>query len=155
MEDRDIFRGLLHICGLTPLFRRFRHLSIAPEYRIPRLAVYDYGHSCEKGFSPFRETPFSVAESGSIPLGVSRLPFPQQLPALPSRLFLKLGIENNEIYQYELSPNFWEPQVERELLCVLCRAPLRCFLTFFGRRLSGLEGGLSDHHSRLWLWLWP
>ena len=63
-----------------------------PEYRTPRLAVYDYGHSCEKGFSPFRETPFSVAESGSMPLGVSRLPFPQQLPAISSRLFLKIGI---------------------------------------------------------------
>ena len=106
---------------------------VGAEYRIPRLADYDYDHSCEKGFSPFRETPFSVAESRSMLLGDSRLVSPQQLPALPSRLFLTLGIENNEIYQYELSPNFWEPQVERELLCVLCRAPLRCFLTFLGR----------------------
>ena len=60
------------------------------EYRIPRLADYDYGQSCEKGFSLFRENPFSVAESGSMPLGVSRLPSPKQLPALSSRLFLKI-----------------------------------------------------------------
>ena len=50
---------------------------------------------CEKGFSPFREAPFSVAESGSMPLGVSRLPFPQQLPALSSHLFFDIGIQNN------------------------------------------------------------
>ena len=62
------------------------------EHRVACLPGYGYGHSCEKGFSPFRETPFSVAESGSMPLGVSRLPFPQQLPAISSRLFLKIGI---------------------------------------------------------------
>ena len=65
------------------------------EYRIPRLTVYDYGHGCEKGFSPFRETLFSVAESGSMPPGVSHLPSPQQLPALSSRLFLDIGIQND------------------------------------------------------------
>ena len=53
------------------------------EYRIPRLAVYDYGHGCEKGFSPFRENPFSVVESGSMPLGVSRCPSSASGPYLP------------------------------------------------------------------------
>lgn len=39
------------------------------EYLIPRLADYNYGHGCGEEFSPFRENPFSVAESGLMPLG--------------------------------------------------------------------------------------
>ena len=90
------------------------HPSFIAEHRIPRLADYDYGHSCEKGFSLFRENPFrnsenpfSVAESGSMPLGVSRLPSPQQLPALSSHPFFNICIGTNEINWCELSPSFW------------------------------------------------
>ena len=68
-------------------------VPLVPEYAIPRLVGYGYGHSCEKGFSPCRRDPVSVLESGSMPLDVWS--FPQQLPALSSRLFFDIGIQNN------------------------------------------------------------
>ena len=59
--------------------------------RIPRLASYGDGYVCEKGFSPFRETPFSVAESGSASL-VSPSPSPCLPPSLTSFLRLRFQI---------------------------------------------------------------
>ena len=51
-----------------------------------------------------------------MPLGVSRLPSPLQLPTLSSRLFPETEIENDELNEYELSRNFSGLQVGREWL---------------------------------------
>ncbi|KAM5544124.1 hypothetical protein V8D89_002173 [Ganoderma adspersum] len=60
------------------------HHNPAAEYRIPRLADYGYGYGCEKGFSPFHENPFSVAESG-ISGGLRSRGSDSAPPAVPQR----------------------------------------------------------------------